>query len=71
MMEFLNDRTWPHHGLSACAMKIRTSVLNRFWQKHISDENGLRGDMPPCVRRPTADGHSQRYRKPRSPLRWH
>ena len=31
-----------------CARKTRTSVLNRYWQKHISDKN----DMPPCVKRP-------------------
>ena len=27
LMEYLSDRTWPYHGMSACAMKIRTSVL--------------------------------------------
>ena len=53
-MEHLNDRTWPYHGMSACAMKIRTSVLNRFWRGHISDKYGLRGDMPPYVRPPFA-----------------
>ena len=51
-MEFLNDRTCPYHGMSASALKNRTSVLNRYWQKHISDKNGLRYDMPPYVRRP-------------------
>ena len=32
VMEFLNDRTWLYHEMSAYAMKIRTSVLNRYWQ---------------------------------------
>ena len=53
-MEYLNDRTWSNHDMSAFAMKIRTSVLNRFWRDHISDKCGLRGDMPPYVRRPFA-----------------
>ena len=35
-------------------MKIRTSVLNRFWRNHISDKNGLRSNMPPFVQRPFA-----------------
>ena len=35
-------------------MKIRTSVLNRFWRDHISDKYALRGDMSPYVRRPFA-----------------
>ena len=59
VMEFLND------GMSAYAVKIRTSVLNSFWKKHISDKNGLRGEGP------TAGGCSQRYRKPLSPSQWH
>ena len=50
LMEYVNDRTWPYHSVSAYAMKIRTSVLNRFWSKHITDQNGLRGDRPPCVK---------------------
>ena len=50
VMEYLNDRTWPYHSMSAYAMKIRTTVLNRFWSKHISDKNGLRGDRPPYVK---------------------
>ena len=48
----MTDRTWPYHGMSAYVMKIRTSVVNRFWRGHISDKYGLRGDMPPYVRRP-------------------
>ena len=51
LMEYLNDRIWPYHGMGAYDMTIRTSVLNRFWRDHISDKNGLRGDMPPHVRR--------------------
>ena len=47
MMRYLNDSTWPSHGVSACAMKIRTSVLNRFWRDHFSDKYGLRSDMVP------------------------
>ena len=35
LLENLNDRTWPSHGMSAYAMKIRTSVLNRFWRSHL------------------------------------
>ena len=53
-MEYSNDRTCPNHGMSPCAMKVRASVLNRFWRSHISDKNGLRGDMSPYVRRPFA-----------------
>ena len=53
-MEYLNGRTWPYHGMNAYAMKIRTSVLNRFWKDHISDKYGLRSDMSPYVRRPFA-----------------
>ena len=37
-MEFLNDRGWTYHGMSACARKTRTSVLNMNWQKHFSDK---------------------------------
>ena len=53
-MEYLKDRTWPYSGMSTYAMKIRTSVLNRFWRDHISDKYGLRGDMSPYLRRPFA-----------------
>ena len=47
-----SNRTWRYHGMNAHAMKRRSSVLNRFWRKHISDKNGRRGDMPPYVKRP-------------------
>ena len=40
--------------MNAYSMNMRTTVLNKFWKKHISDKNGLRSDMPPCVQRPTA-----------------
>ena len=36
--ESLNDRGWTHQGMSAYARKNRTSVLNRYWQRHISDK---------------------------------
>ena len=49
-MEYLNDRTWPYHGMSPYAMKIRTSELNKFWKDHISDMYGLGGDTSPYVR---------------------
>ena len=52
LMEYLNERTGPYHGISAYVMKIRTSVLNKFWKDHISDKYGLRGDRQPYVRRP-------------------
>ena len=32
------------NSMSAYAMKIRTSALNRFWRRNISDKNGLGGD---------------------------
>ena len=38
-MQYSNGRTWPYHGMSPCAMKLSTSVLNKFlakshiWQK--------------------------------------
>ena len=35
-------------------MKIRTSVLDRFWRDHIPDKYGLKGDMSPYVRGPFA-----------------
>ena len=54
LMEYLNDRTWPYHGMSVYAMKIRSSVLNRFWRDHISDKYGLRGDMSTYVQIPFA-----------------
>ena len=47
--ECLNDWTWPYHGMSPCAMKMRTSVLNKFWKDHISDKYGLGGDTSPYV----------------------
>ena len=53
-MAYLNDRTWPYHGLSPYAMKVRTSVLNKFWIGHISDKYGLGEDTAPYVRRPLA-----------------
>ena len=40
-VESLNDRGWAHQGMSAYAGKNRTSVLNRYWQRHISDKNGI------------------------------
>ena len=43
LMEHRNDRTWPYHGMNVYAMKIRTSVLNRFWRDQISEKYGLRG----------------------------
>ena len=46
----------PYHGMSAYAMKIRTSVLNRFWKDHISDKHSLRGDTSPYVWRAFAAG---------------
>ena len=49
-MEHLNDRTWPYHGMSPHALKVRTSVLNKFWKYHISDKCGLGGDTSPYVR---------------------
>ena len=51
-MEFLNERRWTYHGMSAYARKTRTSILNKYWQKHISDKNGIWYDMPPYARRP-------------------
>ena len=53
-MEHSSDRTWPYHGMSPHAMKLRTSVLNKFWRDHISVKHGRRGDVPPYVRRPFA-----------------
>ena len=50
-MEYSNDRTWPYHGGSPYAMKVRASVLNTFWRDHISDKCGLGGDTAPYVRR--------------------
>ena len=52
LMGFLNDGGWTYHGMSAYARKTRTSVLNRYWQKHTSNKYGLRCDMPPYVRSP-------------------
>ena len=53
-MEYLNDRTWPYHGMSPYAMKARASVLNKFWRDHLSDTNGFGGDTVPYVLRPFA-----------------
>ena len=50
-MEYSNERTWSYHSMSLYAMKMRTSVLNSFWKDHISDKDGLRGDMSPYTRR--------------------
>ena len=61
-MEYLNDRTWPYHGASPCAMKVRASVLNKFWRDHISDKYGFGGCM--------CGGPSQRCRRPPSLMRW-
>ena len=46
----MNDRTWPYHGMSPYAMRIRPSVLEKFWKDHISDKYGQRGDTSPYVR---------------------
>ena len=58
-MEYLNDRTWPYHGMSPYAMKIRTSVLNKFLKDHISDRCGprvtchqIRGGRSPRCQKP-------------------
>ena len=48
-MESLNDRGWTYHGMSANARKTTKSVLNRYWQRHISDKTGIWYDMPRCV----------------------
>ena len=53
-MEYSIDRTWPYHGMSRHAMKVRASVLNKFWRDHISDKYGLGGDTSPYMRRPFA-----------------
>ena len=53
-MEYLNDRTWPYHGMSPYAMKVRASVLNKFWRDHTSDKYGFGGDTVPYVLRPFA-----------------
>ena len=34
-MKYLNDRTWPYQGTSSYDMKVRASVLNKFWRDHI------------------------------------
>ena len=51
VMESLNDRGWAHQGMSAYAGKTRRSVLNRHWQRHVSDKTGIWYDMPPCVKK--------------------
>ena len=43
-MEYLNDRTWPHHGMSPYAI----------CRDHTSDKYGLGGGTAPYVRRPFA-----------------
>ena len=58
-MESLNDRGWAHQGMSAYAGKNRTSVLNGYWQRHISEKNGIWYDMPPYGKRPRVDLHGQ------------
>ena len=50
-MEYFNDKTWPDHGMSPYAMKVKPSVLNNFWRNHISDLCGFGGDTEPYVRR--------------------
>ena len=50
-MEHLNDRTWPYHGMSPYVMKVRASVLNKFWRDHVSDKYDFGGDTVPYVRR--------------------
>ena len=47
-MEYSNDRTRPYHGMSPYAMKVRASVLNKFWRDHISDKCGLGGHLLLC-----------------------
>ena len=71
VMEFLNDRGWTYHGMSAYARNTRTSVLDRNWQKHISDKCGLRYDMPPYVRRHYGRWLFAAVPKPLSPSQWH
>ena len=59
-MEYLNDTTWPHHGMSLCALKIRASGLNEFWRDHISDKHGLggrHGTACAAALRGSAEGH--------------
>ena len=68
-MESFNDRGWAHQGGSAYAGKNRTSVLNRYWQRHISDKNGVWYDMPPYVKGPTAGNCTQQFQKQLSPTR--
>ena len=54
VMEFLHISTRLYHDMSVCVMKIRSSVLNKFWKDHISDKNGRRGYFPPWVLAPLA-----------------
>ena len=53
-MEHLNEKTRPYHDMSLYAMKVRASVLNRFWRDHMSVKCGFGGDTAPYVRRPFA-----------------
>ena len=53
-MEYLNDRTWPYHGMIPYVLKIRASVLKKFMKNHIPDKYGLGGESAPYVRRPFA-----------------
>ena len=41
-----------HQSMSAYAGKNRTSVLNRYWERHISDKNGIWYGMPPSFKGP-------------------
>ena len=60
-MEYLSARTWPYHGMSPYAMKMTTSVLNKFWKDHISDKYGRGGDTSP---------YERWCQRPLSPLLW-
>ena len=53
-------------AMNACAMKIRTSVLDRFWSDHISDKYGLRGGHVTVCAEAVRSG----CQKPPVPLRW-
>ena len=43
-----------HDGISPYAMKMRASVLNKFWRDHISDKHGFGRCTVPYVRQPFA-----------------
>ena len=34
-MEYVNGRTWHHHGMNDYALRTRSSVLHRYWRDHI------------------------------------